>query len=74
MLFTKACSEAHVYSEEEPGRRSAAKVLTKDEAWWIATREEAQRGEKSLPWHGAVHPCAGHGTPVCYAIAKGPAY
>jgi hypothetical protein len=27
---------AFVYYEEEPGRRSAAKLLTKDEARWIA--------------------------------------
>ena len=27
---------AYVYYEEEPGRRSAAKLLSKDEAWRIA--------------------------------------
>jgi hypothetical protein len=27
---------AYVYFEEEPGRRSGAKLLTKDEARWIA--------------------------------------
>ena len=27
---------AHVYFEEEPGRRAAAKLLTKDETWRIA--------------------------------------
>ena len=27
---------AYVYFEEEPGRRSAAKLLTKNEAWRIA--------------------------------------
>jgi hypothetical protein len=27
---------AYVYFEEEPGRRSAAKLLSKDEARWIA--------------------------------------
>ena len=27
---------AYVYYEEEPGRRSAGKMLTKDEAWRIA--------------------------------------
>jgi hypothetical protein len=27
---------AYVYFEEDPGRRSAAKLLTKDEAWRIA--------------------------------------
>ena len=27
---------AYVYHEEEPGRRSAAKLLSKDEAWRIA--------------------------------------
>ena len=27
---------AYVYYEEEPGQRSAAKLLTKDEAWRIA--------------------------------------
>ena len=27
---------AYVYCEEEPGRRAAAKLLTRDEAWRIA--------------------------------------
>jgi hypothetical protein len=29
---------AYVYCEEEPGRRSTAKMLTKDEAWRIAAK------------------------------------
>ncbi len=29
-------SLAYVYYEEEPGRRAAAKLLTRDEAWRIA--------------------------------------
>ena len=29
---------AHIYYEDEPGRRSAAKLLSKDEARWIAAR------------------------------------
>jgi hypothetical protein len=28
---------SYVYYESEPGRRSTAKMLTKDEARWIAT-------------------------------------
>ena len=27
---------SYIYYESEPGRRSAAKLLRKDEAWWIA--------------------------------------
>ena len=27
---------SYIYYKSEPGRRSAAKLLSKDEAWWIA--------------------------------------
>ena len=33
---------AYVYYEEEPGRRSAAKLLSKDEAWRIAANVAKQ--------------------------------
>jgi len=39
-------SVAYVYFEDEPGRRSAGKLLTKDEAWRIATNIAKLRGPK----------------------------